>query len=986
MAGSKSIKGITIEIGGNTTKLSKALSDASGESVNLQKELKTVNKLLELDPTNTELLAQKQQILKESIQETANKLDVLKEAEKQVQAQFEKGEVSEQQYRELQREIITTEQKLNDLKATAESAGDSMENAGEDAGKLADNLEVAQQKADKAAEMGKTAAAGVAAIGTAAVGAGVAAVKFDADYDAALNNVITQTGATKEETESLETAMRNIYNNNFGEDLNDIANAMATVKTQTGATGEELEKTTQNALLLRDTFGMEVEESVRAANSLMKQFGISADEAYNLMAQGAQSGLNANQDMCDVINEYSVQYANAGLSAEEMFNMLVSGAEQGTWSIDKLGDAFKEFNIRMNDGTANEYLTSLGMNADEVVAKFQQGGDSAKEAMQQISDALKNCDDETVQYTAGVGIMGTMYEDMGLDACTALLQTQGEISKTKDALAEINNQKYNDINSQIEELGRNIQTEVVQPLGDELAPVAEEVIDEVKSNLPQIKDILSDVLSIVGEFIGFFMQNGNTVIAIIGGIAAGMLAWNVVNMVQGIISVMELWRMATLGNAAAQAALNKTLLGNPIALIVAAIAGIIAAIVLLYNNCEWFREMVNGIFEAIKNFVGTAVEVIGGFISSVWEKIQEIWAFIQQILADIARIFSDTWEIIKAIWDLVQPYFLMLWEGIKAIFAPVIEVLGGLFAAAWEAIKLVWDVVVMYFSTIWENIKIVFSVVATVLGSFFSNAWTAIKAVWDVVASYFAAVWNAIKTIFSVVKDVLTGNFRGAWEGIKSIWSGFANFFQTAWNSVKTIFSSVGNFFRTAFSSAWNAVQNVFANWGSFFSGLWNRISSTFSSIGTRISGAISGAVRSGINGVISSIQSIINSGIGLINGAIGLINKIPGVSIGRLGYLSLPRLAHGGILQEGDAMVAEAGPELIRMVNGKAIVTPLTPTAKNTAMEVAGGKATKNITNAIEMKIENFYNNREQDIRELTEEILEIAEEIKEREEAAYA
>src|SRR5699024_4244370 len=243
-----------------------------------------------------------------------------------------------------------------------------------------------------------------------------------------------------------------------------------------------------------------------------------ADEAYNLMAQGAQSGLNANQDMCDVINEYSVQYANAGLSAEEMFNMLVSGAEQGTWSIDKLGDAFKEFNIRMNDGTANEYLTSLGLNADEVVAKFQQGGDSAKEAMQQISDALKNCDDETVQYTAGVGIMGTMYEDMGLDACTALLQTQGEISKTKDALAEINNQKYNDINSQIEALGRNIQTEVVQPLGDELAPVAEEVIDEVKSNLPQIKDILSDVLNIVGEFINFFLQNGDMVITIIGGI------------------------------------------------------------------------------------------------------------------------------------------------------------------------------------------------------------------------------------------------------------------------------------------------------------------------------------------------------------------------------------------------------------------------------------------------------------------------------------
>ena len=248
--------------------------------------------------------------------------------------------------------------------------------------------------------------------------------------------------------------------------------------------------------------------------------------------------------------------------------------------------------------------------------------------MQQISDALKNCDDETVQYTAGVGIMGTMYEDMGLDACTALLQTQGEISKTKDALAEINNQKYNDINSQIEELGRNIQTEVVQPLGDELAPVAEEVIDEVKSNLPQIKDILSDVLSIVGEFMNFFLQNGDMVITIIGGIAAGMLAWNVVTMIQGIVSAIKLWTAGTQGLAAVQAVLNATLLANPIALIVAAIAGIIAAIVLLYNNCEWFREMVNGIFEAIKEFVGTAVEVVGGFISSVWEKIQEILSLI----------------------------------------------------------------------------------------------------------------------------------------------------------------------------------------------------------------------------------------------------------------------------------------------------------------------------------------------------------------------
>ena len=156
--------------------------------------------------------------------------------------------------------------------------------------------------------------------------------------------------------------------------------------------------------------------------------------------------------------------------------------------------------------------------------------------------------------------------------------------------------------------------------------------------------------------------------------------------------------------------------------------------------------------------------------------------------------------------------------------------------------------------------------------------------------------------------------------------------------------------------------------------------------MGTSISDAIGGAVKAGLNGVISTIERTINNAIGLINGAIGLINKLPGVSVGRVGYLSLPRLAHGGILGEGAAMVAEAGPELLQMVNGKAIVTPLTPTARNTAMNTAKGGATNEIKNEMQLKIENFYNNREQDIRELTEEILQVAEEIKERERAAYA
>lgn len=231
-----------------------------------------------------------------------------------------------------------------------------------------------------------------------------------------MNDFCAATGTAKEDAEAYRQVMENIYNGNYGEGFEDIAAAMTEIKQQAGDLGaDELEKMTTNALTLRDTFDMDVAESTRAATQLMQQFGLTSTEAYNLIAQGAQNGLNQNGDLLDVINEYSNQYSQAGLSAEDMFNSIQNGAETGVWSIDKMGDAFKEFNIRMNDGTANEYLTSLGLNADEVVGKFQAGGDSAAEAMSQISEALQNCDNETLQYQAGVGLMGTMWEDMGAE-------------------------------------------------------------------------------------------------------------------------------------------------------------------------------------------------------------------------------------------------------------------------------------------------------------------------------------------------------------------------------------------------------------------------------------------------------------------------------------------------------------------------------------------------------------------------------------------
>ena len=274
------------------------------------------------------------------------------------------------------------------------------------------------------ATAGKWAAGIATAAAGAAVAIGGAAINVAGDVDTAMNGFAAATGTAVDELGKYEEAMLNIYNNNFGESFDDIAASMGTIKQimGEGMGAEELEEMTQNALMLRDTFDLEVSESVRAANSLMDQFGLSGEEAYNMIAQGAQNGLNQNGDLLDVINEYSVHFKQLGLSSEEMFTMLSAGAESGTFSVDKLGDAVKEFGIRAKDGSdssraAFEYL---GYDADLMFETFNKGGEDAAAMTQIILDELASMPEGVEKTPAGVALFGTLWEDLGADAIGAL--------------------------------------------------------------------------------------------------------------------------------------------------------------------------------------------------------------------------------------------------------------------------------------------------------------------------------------------------------------------------------------------------------------------------------------------------------------------------------------------------------------------------------------------------------------------------------------
>ncbi len=408
--------------------------------------------------------------------------------------------------RELSLEVAKAEQRLatleNQLKKTNEQisqqsgalnkAAESLQDFGSKAQSAGEKLEsVGDKMTDK---ITKPAAAG----GAALLALGVSAVKATDDMTAALNDYLSATGKSADESERYEKVLTDIYKGGYGENFGDIANAMALINQQMGdMPDDKLQSTAKNAILLRDTFDIDINEGIRGANALMKQFGLTADEAYELMAQGAQRGLNQNQDLADQLAEYSVYYADMGYSAQEMFSIIESGTQNGVFQVDKLNDAVKEFGIRTKDSSdsTKDAFSQLGLNADELTDKFAKGGESAKTAFKQVTDALFSIKDETKQNTVGVALFGTAWEDLGTDAVKALSQANGSLDLTANKLGEIAEMQNADLGSLFKNMGREIQVELM-PAAKEIYPILEDIVDE---SLPDIKRLLPEVVTIVKD-------------------------------------------------------------------------------------------------------------------------------------------------------------------------------------------------------------------------------------------------------------------------------------------------------------------------------------------------------------------------------------------------------------------------------------------------------------------------------------------------------
>ena len=550
--------------------------------------------------------------------------------------------------------------------------------------------------------------AGLAAMGTGAIAATKYLTDLGGEWQTATNQVAAATGAAGAELENLRDVMENVYADNFGEDVADVADAVALVNRNMANLDQNgLTAATEGALALRDAFEYDVEESTRAAEAIRKNFGASAEDAFGLIAAGAQNGLDYSGELIDTINEYSSQFAKLGFDADGMFNILQAGADGTAWNLDKVGDAIKEFSIRAIDGsdTTVEAFTSLGYNAEELMATFAAGGEGANDAFFDVLDTLMAVDDQVERDALGVALFGTQWEDLGVEAMEAMANASQAAYDTGDALEQINQVKYNDLDSALQGIGRQIEVALL-PAADamyqslmsnmpeisaaieEVSPVVAEIAEDfadwaggaISEGLPVLVDGIKDFADWAGKayekakpFLNFLWEHKGTVLAIAAGlrilgpaIGAVTTAMNAFKTAKTFMALLQSSGKITQITGAFQK-FGSVLMG-PLGVIIA----IAAAIALLYKNWDtvkaWlvnFGNTVNQIWTNFSNMVGNAITAIGqkfpllgAYLQGWWESIQaavdNVKAIFQNIIDFISNVFSGNWS---AAWQNIVNIF-----------------------------------------------------------------------------------------------------------------------------------------------------------------------------------------------------------------------------------------------------------------------------------------------------------------------------------------
>lgn len=736
------IKGITIELDGEATGLQKALSDVTKQSVDIQKELKDVDRLLKFDPSNVEAMAQKQKLLASQIEVTSEKLNRLKAAEEQVNEQFQRGDIAEAQFRAFRREIEYTEGSLSKLKQSLSKIDDvsSIKEIKEDLSKVPEEAEKAEGSIKELGGELTSILAGAAAAG------GIGGVLEKALDTSGLN---TKINISMELDQGSQDIVKNAISTveSYGVDaeaaLEGVRRQWALNK---DASDESNAAVVQGAATIIAAYGdVDFTELIQETNELSKTLDIGNEDAMGLVYSLLKMGFPPDQ--LDIITEYGSQLHNAGYNAQEIQAIMAAGVETGSWNIDVLLDGLKEGRIRMAEfgqGVSDSVaalLDGTGISATQLQEwgkAVAAGGESGKQAMNDVAAAVVGIDDKTKQNAVGVSVFGTLWEENGTKITDTILGMSNNIMT-----AEAN---QNNLNGAMQDLNSDPAIQMQQAISNLTTALA---------------PLLLTIAGVVSAIAGWVSNNPNltaTIVAIVStiGILIGICA--------GLAPIFT-----AISTAAGILGVGIGAIAAPVAIVIAIIAALITIGILLYKNWDEISAKASVIWSEVAEFFSEVWAKIKTGIINAWNGIK---TFFSQAWADISSSISISWNAIKS-------YFSQVWIDIQNSFVSIIGAIVEFVKSSWEGLKSItaaaFNAIMGVISNIWNSIKntvstLVDSILSTI-SSKFESMKSAVSEKMNNVKSTISEVWNEAQAFLEGIDLVQIGKnaIQGLIDGIKSM-------------------------------------------------------------------------------------------------------------------------------------------------------------------------------------------------------------------------
>ena len=733
MAGNR-IRGITVEIGGDTTKLQTALKGVNTEIRNTQSQLKDVEKLLKLDPGNTELIAQKHRLLAQAVSETREKLETLKTAQQQADEALRNGTISQDQYDALQREIVETEQRLRSLEEQANQSATALQKIGATGEKL-------QTVGNKISSVGQK----LLPVTGVVTGLGTAAVKTAADFDSAMSRVAAVSGATGSDFDSLRDKAREMgAKTKFSAtEAADAMNYMAMAGWKT----EDMLSGIEGVMYLAAASGEDLATTSDIVTDALTAFGLTAADSGHFadVLAAASSNANTNVSMMGETFKYCAPVAGAlGFSVEDtaeaiglMGNAGIKASQAGTSMRSIMTNLTGDVKL---SGAAIGDVTIATTNADGSMRSLSAILADCRVAFAGMTEAEKaNNAEALVGKNAMSGFLALMNA-----APEDIEKVSGAVNDCKDAAKNMADTMQDNLEGQLTILKSQLQ-ELAISFGDLLMPAVWSIVSGLQG-MVDVLNAMPDGVKRVIMIVALLAAALGPVLIIIGKTLSAIgtiMTW--APKLAGAISAVK----------GAFAALSATMMANPIAIVIAAIAALVAAFIYLWNTNEEFRQ----------------------FWIRLWNEIKEVAV---QVWTAVSQFLVSAWNGIRntavAVWNGIRDFFSGLWAGIKTLFTTVVTAISTFLVGAWNGIRAtvmaVWNAISAFLGSVWNGIKSVITNVVNGIRTFLQTSWNGIRGT---VNSVWNGIRNTISSVVNGIKNTVSGAFNAMWFGIRSTISGIYN-------------------------------------------------------------------------------------------------------------------------------------------------------------------------------------------------------------------